>query len=110
MPVLSSTVAFATTTPAQQLAALQADLASYTSTYNQYNQYYQTYAPTRISELSAASTALTTFSGDVSILQNAINTLSQDSLDLATATSNLNNQPTVISNTAASVDVARLQP
>jgi hypothetical protein len=108
-PLAAAGPAFADNTPtlSEVQVQLQADLAAYTSTYNQYNQHYQTYAPNRISELSAASAALTTFSGDVSIMQNAMNTLSQDTLDLAVAQSNLNNQPTVISSSAASVDVAR---
>jgi hypothetical protein len=108
LPVFSASAALATPlTPAQQLAALQADLQAYTTQFNQYNLHYQTYAPGLISELDPASTALTAFGADVNILQSAINTLSQDALDLATAQANLANQPSVISTTAASVDVAR---
>jgi hypothetical protein len=108
MPVFSASTAFADgLTPQQQLTALQADLATYTAQFNQYNQHYQTYAPGLISELSASSTALTAFGADVSILQSAVATLSQDTLDLATAQANLANQPTLIETTAVSVDVAR---
>ena len=108
MPVFSATTAHATPpTPAQQLATLQANLQAYTAQYNQYQLHYQTYAPALVSELDTASSALTAFTADVSVLANTVATLNQDTTDLATAQANLANQPTVISNTALSVDVAR---
>lgn len=108
VPVFASgTASYANITPAQQLTALQANLTAYTAQFNQYNMHYQTYAPALISELSSASSALTSFSSDVSILASAVATLNQDATDLATAQANLANQPGVISSSAVSVDVAR---
>jgi uncharacterized protein YoxC len=108
LPIFSASAAQATPpTPAQQLTALQANLQAYTAQYNQYQLHYQTYAPALISELNPASSALTAFTADVSILASAVSTLNQDATDLATAQANLANQPSVISSTAVSVDVAR---
>jgi uncharacterized protein YoxC len=108
LPIFSASAAQATPpTPAQQLTALQANLQAYTAQYNQYQLHYQTYAPALISELNPASSALTAFTADVSILASAVATLNQDATDLATAQANLANQPSVISTTAVSVDVAR---
>lgn len=94
--------AYATPTPQQILAGLQADVATLTAQYNQYNQYYQTYAPARISELQPSGTALTDFTSKVATLTNAVATLNQDAQDLSTAQANLSNQPGVIASTQTS--------
>lgn len=107
LPVFAaSTVSYAIPTPQERLTQFQSNLQTLTSRYNQYVMHYQTYAPTRISELQGAGSALTEFSSAVAVLQNAVNTLSQDANDLSVAQFNLQNQPNVVTSSSASYENA----
>lgn len=106
-PLVAATSAFASVTPAQQVAQLQADLTHYTEQYATYSAHYQQYAPNNVSELDEFSQALTTFSSTVATAQSALETQYTKLAELQVAQANVAAVPGLISTSQEALNVAQ---